>query len=287
MSELLHSVVNTERGRFGVRQGGPGDGTPLVMLHGWPESSYCWTLVAAQLPSRLRIIAPDLRGLGDSERTVGRKHYLKQALAGDMIALLDALGIDRFCLVGHDWGGVVAQEVALAVPERVRRLAILNIVLINNARGNRETIEAVRQRSGFAYWYQHFQQTELPEQLIPGNEVAWISYFLRDCHGRLLGQDAIDEYVRCYRIPGTPASGANYYRTFRDDARRWATLAGHRYPMPALLLWGMRDPVILPQYLNHHEECFEDVRLVRLEAGHFLQEEQPRAVARELDRFLP
>jgi len=280
-------MIATPRGRFGVRDSGNSDGTPLVMIHGWPESSYCWVPVARRLPGRLRVIAPDLRGLGDSERTPGREHYLKQELARDVVAQLDEMGIREFHLAGHDWGGVVAQEVALAIPERVRRLVIMNIVLINNLRGNMETIEHVRQGSGFAYWYQHFQQTGLPEELIPGNEAAWLGYFLRDADGRPLPQDGIDEYVRCYRIPGTPGTGANYYRTFAEDAKRWATLGDHRYPMPSLLLWGMRDPVVLPEYLNHHEECFDDVRVVRLEAGHFLQEEQPEAVAGALDEFLP
>jgi len=287
MPELTHSMITTSRGRFGVRDSGNSGGGPLVMIHGWPESSCCWVPVSRHLPDRLRVIAPDLRGLGDSERTPGLEHYLKQALARDVIAQLDEMGVRDFYLAGHDWGGVVAQEVALEVPERVRRLVIMNIVLINNLQGNMETIEHVRRGSGFAYWYQHFQQTGLPEELIPGNEAAWLGYFLRDAEGRPLPQDAIDEYVRCYSIDGTPGTGANYYRTFAEDAKRWATLAGHRYPMPSLLVWGMRDPVVLPEYLNHHEDCFDDVRVVRLQAGHFLQEEQPEAVAHALDEFLP
>ena len=124
--------VSIERGRFAYRERGEAGGPVVVMLHGWPESSYCWEPVCRYLKSGLRVIAPDLRGLGDSDRSTELAAYRKQALAQDMVALLDALGVGEFQLVGHDWGGVVAQEVALAIPERVSRLVLMNIHVINN-----------------------------------------------------------------------------------------------------------------------------------------------------------
>lgn len=279
-------ILDTERGRFSYRESGPADGPVVVMIHGWPESSYCWNDVTTHLKSGLRVIAPDLRGLGDSERTSGQAHYQKQALAADVIALLDGLGIDRFQLVGHDWGGIVAQEVALAIPERVQRLVIMNIAIINNLKGNQEVIEKVRSGSGRAYWYQHFLQTpDLPEAMIAGNEETWLRHFLSGW-SRGFPEDAIAEYVRTFRIPGTPGASANYYRTFHDDAKRWATTAGHVWPMPGLYIYGNKDKVIIPEYLNHIEDCFDSVRVEQIEAGHFLQEEQPEAVARHLNEFL-
>ena len=227
--------VDTSRGRFAWREGGHADGAPLVLLHRWPESSYCWEHLAGYLRPGLQIIAPDLRGLGDSERTEGLAHYLKVELARDVVEVLDALGVVDFQLVGHDWGGCVAQEVALAVPARVRRLILMNIAVINNVEGNREVIRAVRERRGAQYWYQHFQQAPgLAEAMIPGAEEVWLRYFLRTWNGGDFPADAIEEYVRCCRIQGTPASGANYYRAFRADAKRWATLSAHRWPMPSL-----------------------------------------------------
>lgn len=287
MSELVASTVTTERGRFCVRDQGPEAGTtPVVMLHGWPESSYCWTRVASRLSGGLRVIAPDLRGLGDSERTPDVQLYQKHALAKDVIAVLDKLGIERFCLVGHDWGGAVAQEMAFAVPERIERLALMNIPVVNNRAGNREAIARHREQDGYALWYQHFQQTGLPEAMIPGNEEAWLGYFLRTWSPEGFPEDAFREFVRCYAIPGTPGTGASYYRTMGEDAKRWATLTDHRFPMPALYVYGNKDPVIIPEYLNHHRDCFEDVRLVEIEAGHFVEEEQPGQVAEALNDFL-
>ena len=96
-----------------------GTGTPLVMLHGWPESSFCWDSVLPLMNTGLRVICPDLRGLGDSERTPGRAAYTKDALAEDIWSILDELGIARCELVGHDWGGVVAQEISFATPSSI------------------------------------------------------------------------------------------------------------------------------------------------------------------------
>lgn len=278
--------VDTPRGRFHVRTTAS-DGFPVVMLHGWPESSYCWTPIAERLDGPFRIIAPDLRGLGDSVRTAERDDYRKQALAEDVLAVLDAMGVEQFHLVGHDWGGAVAQEVALAAPQRVQRLCLMNIVVINNLRGTREALEKACSRGNFHAWYQHFQQSpNLAEAMIPGNEEAWLSYFLRNWSGEPFPADALAEYVRYYRLPGTPAAGANYYRAMRDDSKRWATLAGRKFPMPALYIYGNKDPVIIPEYLNHLEDAFENIKVEQIEAGHFVQEEQPDAVARHLGKFL-
>lgn len=278
--------TDTPRGRFHVRTTA-GDGFPVVMLHGWPESSYCWTPIAERLDGAFRVIAPDLRGLGDSVRTADRDDYRKQALAEDVLAVLDAMGVEQFHLVGHDWGGAVAQEVALAAPQRVQRLCLMNIVVINNLRGTREALEKACSRGNFHAWYQHFQQSpNLAEAMIPGNEEAWLSYFLRNWSGEPFPADALAEYVRYYRLPGTPAAGASYYRAMRDDSKRWATLAGRKFPMPSLYIYGNKDPVIIPEYLNHLEDAFENVRVEQIEAGHFVQEEQPDAVARHLNAFL-
>ncbi|WP_404365990.1 alpha/beta fold hydrolase [Marinobacter sp.] len=279
--------IETSRGRFSYRESGDLWGETVVMIHGWPESSYCWEPVAPRLKTGLRILAVDLRGLGDSERTAGVEHYLKQELARDVIEVLDQLEIQDFQLVGHDWGGIVAQEIALAVPERVRRMVIMNIAVINNLRGNREVIEKVRSEGAGTYWYQHFLQTpDLPEAMIPGNEAIWLGHFLKTSNRQPFPEDALEEYIRTFRIPGTAGTSANYYRTFRDDAQRWATMEGHVWPMPSMYIYGKRDRIIIPEYLNHIEDCFDSIQVEQIEAGHFLQEEEPDKVAERLNGFL-
>jgi pimeloyl-ACP methyl ester carboxylesterase len=258
------------------------------MIHGWPESSYCWEAIRPFLKDDLRIIAPDLRGLGDSERTMDPSLYRKVELAKDIVEIIDFLQVGDFFLVGHDWGGVVAQEVALAVPDRVQKLVLMNIPVINNTNGNAEALEIIRSLNCIPFWYQHFQQQPaLPEVMIRGNEEVWIRYFFgkagRD--GRI-PDDAIREYIRCYRIENTPATAASYYRNMRYDEKRWIELTGMKFSMPGLYIHGTGDTVIIPAYLNHIEDCFDSIDVRTIEAGHFVQEEKPEEVAGLLNGFL-
>jgi haloacetate dehalogenase len=281
------SKVDVQRGIFNIRDRGNEEGFPVIMLHGWPESSYCWEGVAEFLDPSLRIIAPDLRGLGDSERTMDVKAYQKLELARDMIEVINSLDVNEFFLVGHDWGGIVAQEMALLIPERVKKLVLMNIPVITNAAGQREAVEALAAMSFKPLWYQYFQQQRgLPEAMIKGNEQAWISYFFGK-KGRegIIPSHAIAEYVRCYSIENTPATGAFYYRTRRFDAPHWAGLAGKRFHMPTLFIYGEEEIVIVKEYLNHLEDCFDSINIETLEAGHFVQEEMPREVAALMNDF--
>ena len=274
-----HFVV-TERGHFSCRFDDHGE--PLVMLHGWPQSSYCWLPVAENLDDRHRIILPDLRGLGDSERTTGVSHYRKRELARDVLSMLDQLGIEDFHLVGHDWGGAVAQELSLIAPRRVRRLVVINICIINNRQGLMEAQALLNSRGNRINWYQHFQQAEgMPEALIPGNEEPWLRFFL---HG--VPESAIQEYIRCYRIPGTPGAAAGLYRAFPDDIAHWAHLDGVVSAVDALYIYGQHDRVVVPEFLKHADTCFRSLRVEQLDAGHFVPEEQPLAVAGLINEFL-
>lgn len=279
--------LETARGRFGLRETGPADAPPLVLVHGWPESSYCWKGVADHLKDTFRVLAPDLRGLGDSERTPERAAYTKQALGADILAVLDALDIGACPLIGHDWGGAAVQEAALAAPGRVPALVLMNILVLPNARGNRIAQQATRERALPHIWYQFFQNAPgLAEAMIPGNERAWLGYFLRTWSRAGFPEDAFEEHVRCYAIEETPMTGANFYRCYKDDMARWGELAGTRFEMPGLYIYGNKDPVILPEFTRHLDDVFDDIRLEELEAAHFVQEEKPAEVAALIRDFI-
>lgn len=273
-------TVDTARGPLHVRHAGPADAPVMLLLHGWPQSSYCWMPLAERLAGDYRMVMPDLRGLGDSPRTLVDSAYTKQALGDDIRALLDTMGIATCILVGHDWGGAVAQEVALAEPARISRLVVLNIPVITNTRGNALATDALRRSGGRSFWYQHFQcAPKLAEAMIPGNERAWLGFFLKTWSDGGFPEEAFEEYVRCYAKEHTPATGAAYYRVYKQDMRRWAEIAGTRLSMPTLYIHGRHDPVIIPEFTEHLSDVFDDVRLESLDAAHFVAEEQPQAVA--------
>jgi len=285
VTALKHHDVRTERVTLHVRERGAG--TPLVLLHGWPESGLCWEPVLPYLDERFRVICPDLRGLGDSERKGDVAAYEKHNLAADILALLDALGVEQCGLVGHDWGGAVAQHVAAMAPERVRRLGLMNIFLFNNPTGLRKAEAAHAAQSHRAYWYQVFMQIPgLSEALIAGKEREWLATFLRgkDKDWRF-PEAALAEYARAYAVPGTATAGANYYRAMRGDAAHWKALRRHRYPMPSLLLYGRHDPVVITEGLEGHAQGFDQVTLQLVEASHFVQEECPDVVGPALNDF--
>ena len=270
-----------------VRRRLGGSGVPLVMLHGWPASSAGWEKVAQQICEDRTCIFPDLRGLGDSERKGDAAAYRKLELAKDVEALLKRLDLSEYHVVGQDWGGVIAQELALSDP-RCRSLTVMNINLINNPNGSqlglaRQVADPLNPR-----WYVAFQQAAgLAEQMVPGNEHAWIGYFLsKGLKLRQLSLDELDEYVRAYAISGTATSGANYYRAMAADYVRWASLGSTKQNVPSLILYGIDDPFITPEFYQGWEDCFKDGRRVDIAGGHFVQDDNPEAVAANLRGFL-
>ncbi len=281
------SKITVSRGTFSIRDRGNKDGFPVVMIHGWPESSYCWEGVTAFLDPNWRVIAPDLRGLGDSERTMDVKAYQKVELAKDIIDVLDAMNIKDFFLVGHDWGGIVAQELAFLVPDRVKKFVIMNIPILTNIKGAEEVAKAMIAIRYFPYWYQYFQmQPLLPEVMIKGNERLWVSYFFgQKGKDGIIPKEAIAEYIRCYSIENTPATAASLYRSMPLDAQHWATLIGKRFTMPSLYIYGNEDTVIIPANITYLEDCFDAIQVVQVKASHFLHEEKPKEVAGAMNAF--
>lgn len=280
-------IIHTSRGQFAFREAGKKEAFPLIMIHGWPESSYCWHAVIEHLQIETRIICPDLRGLGDSERTLDKQAYLKNELAKDVLSIIDKMGIEQFYLAGHDWGGAVAQEMAFLIPNRITKLILANISVLHNIQGNMAAKKVLDKIGHYPSWYQYFQmQKGLAEAMIKDNEEVWLRHFLRCWNKEPFPEDAIQTYIQAYKKPHTPTTGANYYRTFRDDIRRWKNYHDKKHPMPTLYIYGCKDPVVMPPYLQGAENCFESLQIVEVEAGHFVLEEQPKKVATAINKFL-
>ncbi len=284
---MSKKYIYTSRGTFAYRTSGTSSATPVVMIHGWPENSFCWDGVAENLNTSLRVIAPDLRGLGDSPRTTTVSSYTKLELAKDVVAMLDAMGVSNFFLVGHDWGGAVAQHIAFLYPNRVKKLVIINFPILTNVKGAAAVKEYMTSVGYKPYWYQYFQQQpNLPEAMIKGNEELWVKFFFgtKATDGSIPAA-AINEYVRCYKINNTPATAANLYRSMADDYKNWATFTS-KFAMPGLYIYGNQDTVIIKANTQNLEDCFNSIIVKELETGHFVMDEKPREVATLLNEFL-
>ncbi|HET6709597.1 alpha/beta hydrolase [Amycolatopsis sp.] len=262
-----------------------GDGPPLFLLHGWPQTSHCWRHVLAPLAETHTVIAPDLRGYGRTDKP--KDGYDKRTMAADVAALADHLGFPKVAVAGHDRGGRVAHRWALDRPDQVERLAVLDIA---PTRAMWQRLDAGIAK---AYWHWLFHlQPDLPELLAGQNIAGYLGYFFeRWTHQRhALDADAQAEYVHAFSQPGALRAGFDDYRaSFPDDAKLDDAdfAAGKRLTQPLLALWGANGLLGTLPTLDIWREYANDVTGEALaDCGHFLPEEQPAEVVAHLRKFL-
>jgi haloacetate dehalogenase len=263
-----------------------GQGPPLLLLHGYPETHACWHRLAPRLAESFALVLPDLPGYGDSgflEPDAENRRYSKRQMAAVMIAVMRALGHERFSLVGHDRGARVAYRLALDHPASVERLALFDILPTIEewaAFGSEEALASF-------HWPFLAQPGGLPERLIAGDP----DFFLRHLMSRWAGDvaridpAAMAEYLRCFRRDSVIRATCADYRAgattdVEDDAADRA--ADRRILCPLLLLSGAARGDLLAIW----RRWATDVRGEALNCGHFLQEEAPEAVLLRLLPFL-
>jgi haloacetate dehalogenase len=261
-----------------------GEGPAVVLLHGWPQTWYCWRKLLPPLAERYTVFAPDLRGYGLSDKPPGG--YDKRTMAGDVRALVERLGHRRVRLVGHDRGARVAHRYALDHPQEVERLAVLDVIPTRAMFGR---IDAQLAR-GFWHWLFHLQP-DLPELLAGAQVERYLRWFFeRWTHNRPAVEEAVPEYLRAFSAPGAMRAAFDDYRaTYPDDldADEASAAAGEKLTMPLLALWGATGLTGRLPVLDIWREYANDVQGEAIqECGHFLPEEQPELVAERLLRFL-
>ena len=276
--EITHHYFDT--GDVVLHYARAGTGDPVVLLHGWPQSWYCWRKIMPALAQRYTVIAPDLRGLGDSSRPL--EGYDKRVIAEDIWKLTQHLRFDRYFLVGHDWGGPVAFCLAATHPVAIRRLVMLDTAVPGDGSG---TFSQHGRR-----WHHAFHQTaDLPEALVAGREDIYLGWFYGQYGytAGAIGPEDIEEYLRTYRQPGALRAGFAYYRALNKDvADNQTLLARGKLTMPVLALGGGKGFGRGAETLESLKRVALDVRGGVIEdCGHWMAEEQPEAVTRAVLDF--
>ncbi|WP_445143386.1 alpha/beta fold hydrolase [Dyella sp. Tek66A03] len=261
-----------------------GSGPAVVLLHGFPETNYAWRHQIPVLAERYRVIAPDLRGYGKSDKPV--TGYDKRTMAADLAGLLDSLGIDRIALVGHDRGARVATRFTKDNSGRVNRLVVMDNV------PTRIVAHSMNARIARSYWFFLFHQVlDLPEALIAGREDVWLRHFFTDwCYDpHTIRDQDFDTYLQAYRAPGAVRGAMADYRASPEDVLQDEEDADVKIQCPTMSIWG-KDFEAVGGSFDMAKVWGSMVEHLRAEpiaqCGHLPQEEQPEIVNRLLMDFL-
>lgn len=262
-----------------------GSGPPLVLLHGVPKTWYYWHRVIPLLSGRFTVIAPDVRGFGDSSRPDGG--YDMGTVATDVAELMTALGHERFAVAGEDWGAAFAYAVAASYPDRVTRLSFSEMLLPGAGLEAWSALTEDNVRSDHFLWHVgFFHVRDFPEMLISGRErVFWETWMKNETYDpSAITEDCVEEWVRCSSAPGGLRAIFEVYRaTFTNIEldRRWSA---DRLPMPVLTVGS--DSFIGEEGRRQMERVADDVRYVELErCGHSMALERPVELAQVMGEF--
>jgi haloacetate dehalogenase len=265
-----------------------GNGPPVLLLHGYPQTHAMWHKVAPQLARDYTVVCPDLRGYGDSSKPKGlpdHSNYSKRAMANDMVEVMRSLGHERFHVVGHDRGGRVGHRMARDHGRRVRTLTVLDIS---------PTLKMYRSTNlqfakAYFHWFFLIQEAPLPERMLEGQAPFYILRRLgRGKAGlKFFSRAAMAEYERAFRDPRTIHATCEDYRAAATIDLVHDQQDRAKIRMPLLALWGKQGVIeALFDCLADWREVAADVRGRALACGHFIAEEKPKELLAELRRFL-
>ena len=279
MTDITHH--HADLGDVNLHYVKAGSGPLIVLIHGIPQTWYEWRHVIPQLADKYTVIAPDLRGLGDSTHPVNG--YDKKTMSDDIWRLLKSLNVDRFYLVGHDWGGPTAFSLAAQHPDAVLKLAILDVAIPGDG--------ADFSQNGRRWHHALFRTPDFPEQLFLGGREHLIINWLFDNYGYLpncIGEDERKEYLRTYVKPGAMRAMFSIYRALPQDAEDNQAMLAQRgkLKMPVLALGGDKSFGRGLETLESLQRVAENVRggLVP-NSGHWVTEEQPEFISEQLLQF--
>jgi haloacetate dehalogenase len=272
------------------RPGIAGEGSPVLLLHGFPQTHYCWHRVAPALSDRHTVVVCDLKGYGESRGEPGGplgEGYSNRERAAELVELMARLGFGRFAVVGHDRGARVAYRMALDHPEVVERLAVLNIV------PTVDQFERMAEEASLDYypWFLLAQPPPFSEHLVAASAEYFLRHALRTWAAEpgAISAEATDRYLEAFTPEAIAGICADYRASFHIDRPMDAEdrARGLKIRCPLLVHWGASEGAMFDGPLPIWRHWARDVQGGPLPSGHFIPEEAPEELAASLQNFLP
>ena len=289
-----------------------GQGTPVILLHGFPELAYSWRhQLPALAQAGYRAIAPEQRGYGLTTAPANVADYRMSELIADVHGLLDALELESAAFVGHDWGALVLWHMAMIAPERIDKMAILNIP--HYPRAPIDPISIMRDRFGADFYIVNFQDSDEADRVFADNPRHFINRMMRKnqltreqfenlppdhqvvsllrqtlserASGQALLTDAELDYYAAHFSKSGFTGPINWYRNWSDN---WRQLDGvsHQIEIPTLFIGAVHDVVIDPRYIEGMKPLVSNLTIHMLDCGHWTQQERPNNINRLLLTWL-
>lgn len=266
-----------------------GDGPPLLLLHGYPQTHVTWHKIAPDLAEEYTVIVPDLRGYGDSIGPTDpeTEAYSNRVMAEDMVAVMESLGFDEYRIAGHDRGARVGYRYALDHPNRVEKLVLLDII------PTLETFERMDYQYAFGMYHWLFlaQPHPVPETLLNAKPAFYVDHLIENwaTYPDEIASEALAEYHRCFGNESVVRASCEDYRAgLQIDVNhdRTSRKAGDQIECPVLALWGDASGTVDFDPLEIWDSWATSVSGRGLSCGHFLMEEAPETTLTELGSFL-
>lgn len=283
---FTYSTIKTQGAEINIASAG--NGTPLLLLHGYPQNHLMWHKIAPALSKKFHVICPDLRGYGDSSKPASdstHSPYSKREMAKDMVDVMQQMGYKHFNVAGHDRGARVTHRMALDYPEKVLKAAVLDIV---------PTYDIFKQidqtvATGYYHWFFLIQDNNVPEHLIGADPDFYLNDKLNrwSTYPERFDANIVKDYLRCFRKPETIHSSCEDYRAAASiDLEHDKADLDHKIECPLLVLWGEHG--MMGKHFDMLDIWAKKANTVTgkgLDSGHFLTEEAPEETLENLLAF--
>jgi len=285
MNEITFDYAQIGAVKLHYAVAGKGGEKLVVLLHGFPEFWYSWRSQLADLSGEYTVVAPDMRGYNLSDKPANVEDYHIDKLADDVCGLIGHLGYEKAAVVGHDWGAIVAWELALNRPEYVSKVCALQVPPFSVWRKNLSLKQIL------ASWYLFFFQIPfLPEWFLSRNNFAGLTGILKKLSAEpdVFSKADIAEYKKSWRESHSVRSFINYYRA--DILKKFYLGDGgsEKIKVPTLFIYGEKDSVVLPETVKNVAAAidapFSEIRIP--DAGHWVQQEAAEVINDSLREFL-